>query len=133
MLGKSAGPHKGSWANDVIDDEIAATGKSIDSARFKRNLIMYAKHGNAEFDDPEGSGGRVGWLTTVRQLTLPFKDSSGNIVPRSYFISWFANDWDPNCGGAERCTEQIDSDSGDRLIMSQEALRAPIRQALATW
>ena len=109
-------------------------GVAFDVSSFLDEVLMRGKGGGTEvFNSLPAPGWWEGSSSDSFHVTLPFKDSIGNIVPRTFVVAFFVNGWDPYCGGQVRCEDAINGEFGDLEQLKAELLRGPIRMAVASW
>jgi hypothetical protein len=119
------------WANGIlgnlVSDEAPAGTSSAKIDEFWDNVIIRGKGGSAS--------GAAALRADAMVVTLPFKDGNGNIVPRSFVSTFYANDWDDTCGGmaSADCDDLIQAADGALGVFKREILRLPVRQAWASW
>jgi hypothetical protein len=112
-------------------------GPSFPVSAFMDNILMRGKGGGAAVPDYPFQGFWDGYGSNSLHVTLPFKDGYGNIVPRTFVVAWFINNWDAGCGNGDpndpSCKAATNAENAEAGVLFQELLRIPIRMAVATW
>ena len=90
----------------------------------------------------KGGGNRQIWNAQVINLSsdtllvsLPFRGAGpqyGLFTPRHYVLAAYANNWADQCPITMPCPANT-NENADKQVLQAEMLRAPIREALATW
>jgi len=132
--GDSVGPIGAGFLTSVVQQE---GGASFPVAAFMDEVLMRGKGGGASVPDFPYAGFWDGYRSNSLHVTLPFKNGLGNIVPRTFIVTWFVNGWDGSCGtglSSPACDAAIaTADMQTFSTLPMELLRVPVRQAVGTW
>ena len=125
-------PSPSDYLTTVINQEAAKLGKSSQAPAFVSQVVNHWKAGSYSFCMAASCAAYKADFSVAGVLTLPAKNTAGQVVTKAYAYSDFVNDLYVPCAPGSGCAAETAAYAMINQV-ADEAARPAIDKALANW